>query len=110
VFDPWVGKILWRRERLPIPVFWPQEFHGLYSPWVCKESDTTEQLSLSFDGTSVQFSSVQFSCSVMPDSLRSHESQHARPPCPSPTPGVHPDSRPSMVHRLLLIYNTLINT
>ena len=31
----------------------------------------------------------------MSDSLRSHESQHARPPCPSPTPGVHPDSRPS---------------
>ena len=34
--------------------------------------------------------SVQFSCSVMSDSLRPHEAQHARPPCPSPTPGVHP--------------------
>ena len=43
----------------------------------------------------LQFSSVQFSCSVVPDSLRPHESQHTRPPCPSPTPGVHPDSRPS---------------
>ena len=42
-----------------------------------------------------QFSSVQFSHSVMPDSLRPHESQHARPPCPSPTPRVHSDSRPS---------------
>ena len=41
-----------------------------------------------------QFSSVQFSRSVMSDSLRPHESQHARPPCPSPTPGVHPDSLP----------------
>ena len=40
-------------------------------------------------------SSVQFSRSVMSDSLRPHESQHARPPCPSPTPGVHWDSRPS---------------
>ena len=41
-------------------------------------------------------SSVQFiSVAVMSDSLRPHESQHARPPCPSPTPGVHPDSRPS---------------
>ena len=30
--DPWVGKILWRREQLPTPVFWPGEFHGLYSP------------------------------------------------------------------------------
>ena len=27
-FDPWVGKIPWRRERLPTPVFWPGEFHG----------------------------------------------------------------------------------
>ena len=40
-------------------------------------------------------SSVQFSRSVMSDSLRPHESQHARPPCPSPTPGVHSDSCPS---------------
>jgi len=37
-------KIPWRRERLPIPVFWPGEFHGPYSPWGHKESDTTEQL------------------------------------------------------------------
>ena len=40
-------------------------------------------------------SSVQFSRSVMSDSLWPHESQHARPPYPSPTPGVHWDSRPS---------------
>ena len=40
-------------------------------------------------------SSVQFSCSVVSDSLRPHESRHARPPCPSPTPGVHSNSRPS---------------
>ena len=38
------------------------------------------------------FSSVQFSRSVMSDSLQLHGSQHARPPCPSPTPGVHSDS------------------
>ena len=36
-----------------------------------------------------QFSSVQFSHSVESDSLQPHESQHARPPCPSPTPGVY---------------------
>ena len=41
------------------------------------------------------FSSVQFSCSVVSDSLWPHESQHARPPCPSPTPGVHSNSCPS---------------
>ena len=42
----------------------------------------------------LQFSSVQFSHSVVSDSLRPHELQHARPPCPSPTPGVHSDLRP----------------
>ena len=42
----------------------------------------------------LQFSSVQFSCSVVSDSLRPHELQHARPPCPSQTPGVHPNPRP----------------
>ena len=41
--------------------------------------------------------SAQFSCSVVSDSLRPHELQHARPPCPSPTPGVHSDSRPSVM-------------
>ena len=41
------------------------------------------------------FSSVQFSRSVVSSSLWPHESQHSRPPCPSPTPGVHSDSRPS---------------
>ena len=40
-------------------------------------------------------SSVQFSCSVVSDSLRPHESQHARPPCLSPTPGVYSNSCPS---------------
>ena len=39
--------------------------------------------------------SIQFSRSVVSDSLRPHESQHARPPCPSPTPGVHSNSCPS---------------
>ena len=42
-----------------------------------------------------QFSSDQFSLSVVSDSLRPDESQHTRPPCPSPTPKVHSDSRPS---------------
>ena len=47
--------------------------------------------------SSVQFSRsvVQFSCSVVSDSLWPHESQYSRPPCPSPTPGVHSDSHPS---------------
>ena len=44
---------------------------------------------------SLQFSSVQFSRSIVSDSVRPHESQHARPPCPSPTPRAHSDSCPS---------------
>ena len=43
----------------------------------------------------MRISSVQFSHSVMSDSLPPHESQHARPPCPSSTPRVHSNSRPS---------------
>ena len=42
------GKIFWKRERLTTPVFWPGEFHGLYSSWDRKELDMTEQLSLHF--------------------------------------------------------------
>ena len=45
--------------------------------------------------TSSRIRSDRISGSVVSDSLRPHESQHARPPCPSPTPGVHSDSRPS---------------
>ena len=52
-------------------------------------------LSMGWQRAGHDFNSVQFSRSVLSDSLQPHESQHARPPCPSPTPGVHPDSRPS---------------
>ena len=48
---------------------------------------------IAFSGTFL--SSVQFSRSVVSDSLRTHESQNARPPCSSPSPGVHSKSRPS---------------
>ena len=41
-FYPWVGKIPWKRERLPAPVLWPGEFHGLYSPRDRKELGMTE--------------------------------------------------------------------
>ena len=48
-FDPWIGKIPWRRERQPTPVFLSGKFHGQrnlvdYSPWVHKDLDATEQL------------------------------------------------------------------
>ena len=48
-----------------------------------------------FDFKLHQFGSVRFSRSVVCDSLRPHELQHSRPPCPSPTPAVHSNSRPS---------------
>ena len=74
VFNPWLGKIPWRRERLATPLFWPGEFHGLYSLWSHKESDTTERLSLSQCITfprlaSVQFSSVAQSCPTLCDPM-----------------------------------------
>ena len=50
-FDPWIGKIPWRRKWLLTPVFLPEESHGQrsmagYSPWGRKELDTTERLTL----------------------------------------------------------------
>ena len=42
MWEAWVGKIPWRRERLPTPVFWPREFHGRYNAWSGKESNVTE--------------------------------------------------------------------
>ena len=53
--------------------------------WRCKELDITEIISIS---------TVQFICSVVSDSLQPHELWHARPPCPSPTPGVYPNLCP----------------
>ena len=51
--SPVLGKIFWRREWLPTPVFFPGESDGQrslegYSPWDCKESDMTERLTLSY--------------------------------------------------------------
>ena len=51
-FDPWIGKIPWRRAWQPTPVFLSGKIHGQrslagYSPWGHKESDTTEHLTLS---------------------------------------------------------------
>ena len=51
--DPWVRTLPWRRAWQPTPAFWPGESHGQkslagYSPWGCRELDTTERLSLHF--------------------------------------------------------------
>jgi len=53
MFDPWVRKFPWRRKWQSTPVILPGEFHeqrslAVYSPWDCKQSEATEQLSLQF--------------------------------------------------------------
>ena len=58
----------------------------IFWKWNCKNC---------LKNVSVQFSSVQSSCSVVSDSFWPHELQHARAPCPSPTTGVYPNSCPS---------------
>ena len=62
-------------------MFYSLWLHGLYSAW-------------NSPGQNTRVGSVQFSCSVVSDSLQSHEPQHARPLCPSPTPRVHPNPCP----------------
>ena len=67
-------------------------------PWVCIWQNCNHFIfvfSTSLYHSRKSFSSVQFSHSVVSDSLRPHESQPGRPPCPSPTPGVHPNPGPS---------------
>ena len=83
-----------------LPVNIQDQFPLEWTGWISLQSKGVSRV---FSNTTVQkheffgaqFSSVHFSHSVMSDSLRPHELQHARPPCPSPTPGVHSDSRPS---------------
>ena len=62
---PGLGRFPWRRKRLPTPVFWPGELHGLYSPWGRKESDVTEWLSLSFT-LPISLVSIVFFMSLLP--------------------------------------------
>ena len=98
-FHPWVGKIPLEEGMVIHPVLLPGESHGQrslvgYTPWVHKEWDTTEVIWHACKLKYMHISSVQFSRSVVYDSLRPHESQHTRPPCPSPTPGVYSNSCP----------------
>ena len=66
--------------------------------FLCTNNEKTEREikeTFPFTIATQRIRSDQISGSVVSDSLRPHESQHARPPCPSPTPGVHSDSCPS---------------
>ena len=75
----------WRSKWQQTPVILPKQHYGLH------EKAKVWNQKMSSPG---QFSSVQSSRSVVSDSLQPHESQPARPPCPSPTPGVHSNSCP----------------
>ena len=68
---------------------------GQVQPATCfSEASLGHSLTHSWDSVSACFCTVQFSHSVVSNSLQPHEPQHARPPCPSPIPGVHPKSCP----------------
>ena len=73
-------QLIWKTQQ------WPQDWKRSDFIPNPKESQCQRMLKIRSD---------QISHSVMSDSLPPHESQHTRPPCPSPTPGVHSDSRPS---------------
>ena len=72
---------------------------GIGQSYLCSPSERSESHILLVQDTwwtsEKTPGSVQFICSVMSDSLRLHEPQHARPPYPSPTSGVHPNPCPS---------------
>ena len=80
---------------MEMPVYrWGQQGKGrdlllIWAFWLPKGKRKTTKFFLTFYWS---ISSVQFSCAVVSDSLRPHELQHARPPCPSPTPGAHSNS------------------
>ena len=115
-FDPWVGKIPWRRKRQPTPVSLPGESHGQRSLEGYSQSIGSQRVRNDWNNLACmhkKFSnvfcryrqvyskiyveghqSVQFSRSVVSNSLGLHGLQHSRPPCPSPTPGVYSNSCP----------------
>ena len=67
---------------------------NLYKVFQKTEQERSITLILKSEQDNIYRSVSQFSCSVVSDCLQPHGLQHARPPCPSPTPGVHPDPRP----------------
>ena len=78
---------IWPLASLPL---------GLNEDFISLKKTIYSEVSLShfLHYSSLLIFSVQFSCSVMSDSSQTHELQHARPPCPSPNPGVHPNLHP----------------
>ena len=97
-----LGPVCWRMSHLvqaelrwAVKVILDQSTHSQYASWPQEWAQLRSGRSHSDQQNSGAFSSVQFSCLVVYDSLRPHELQHARPPCPSPTPRVHSNLCPS---------------
>ena len=86
----------------------PMEATRLLCPWNFPGKNTGVGCQALLKGIISCLYSVQFSCSVVSDSLRSHELQHARAPCPSPTPGVYPNSCPLSLWCRLTISSSVI--
>ena len=80
--------------KMIFPTFWTHSTMASSTPMIMSFNLTSAAYSRGHAPRHclLQFSSVQFSRSVVSDSLWPHELQHARPPCPSPTPGVYPNS------------------
>ena len=80
---------IWKTQQ------WSQDWkRSVFVPIPRKSKENNVHTTAQLHSFHTLVSSVQFSRSVVSDSLRPHESQHARPPCPSPTPGDHSNSRP----------------
>ena len=105
----WVSLFLCAMLGVAVAILWPLEeisnnwrWQGedMENTWVLEDAAGLEMLSsevvamrvINYNVHWYLFSSVQFSCSVVSDSLWPHELQHTRPPCPSPTQGVHSNS------------------
>ena len=88
--DEWIRKLCYIYTMEYYPAIKKNTFESVLMRWMKLELIIQSEVS---QKEKHQYS-IQFSCSVVSDSLRPHESQQARPPCPSPTPGVHSDSYP----------------
>ena len=94
----WLDEIF-RKEKIEFPVIIGQSMGGYVGQMYSQLSPNKLKGFIAIDSAPLQRKYVTameiwFSCSVMSDSLQPHESQHTRPPCPSPTPGVHSNSCP----------------
>ena len=92
--DEWIRKLWYIYTMKYYSAIKKNTFESVLVRWMKLEPIIQNEVSQK-EKHQYSISSVQFSHSVVSDSLRPHESQHAKPPCPSPSLGVHSDSRSS---------------